>query len=132
MSVLSNNKMVFKKRYETVYESLVKDYNTYYKKDYDKINDILENLIERNYNTVKEIKNERNKEQNFQTLLNKKKKLLKKIEKQVIKNTNINLEKDTFINISKQKNSNIEIYYMVYILVSVILLLIEGSIILFK
>ena len=35
-------------------------------------------------------------------------------------------------NISKQKNSNIEIYYMVYILVSVILLLIEGSIILFK
>ena len=74
MSVISNNKMVFKKRYETVYDSLVKDYNTYYKKDYDKINDILENLIERNYNTVKEIKNERNKEQKFQNLLNKKKK----------------------------------------------------------
>ena len=54
------------------------------------------------------------------------------MEEEIIKNTNLNMEKDTFVMLSKEKNKNIEIYYIVYILFSVLLLLIESSVVLFK
>lgn len=133
MSVIGNSKMVYDKKYNEMYNKYINDYKEYSKtKDYDKLYSILNNLIEKNNIYLKQILNEKNSLNNFEKMLEKKDKILQDMEKNIVKNNTLNLEKDTFVLLSKEKNKNIEIYYIVYILFSVILLLIEGSIILFK
>ena len=132
MSVVGNSKLVFEKRYNDAYNIITKDYDLHYKKDYDKVLSILDGLIEKNKTFVTQIYNEQNSLINYEKLLEKRDLIFKKMEDEVIKNTNLNMEKDTFVMLSKEKNKNIEIYYIVYILFSVLLLLIEGSVVLFK
>ena len=133
MSIVGNSKLVYEKKFNNMYNSITKDYNNYFKtKDYDKLNNILNILVEKNNNYIKQILNEKNSLKNFDKNINAKEKLLQKMEKEIVKNNTLNLEKDTFVILSKEKNKNIEIYYIVYILFSVILLLIEGSVVLFK
>jgi hypothetical protein len=132
MSVVGNSKLVFEKRYNDAYKMIQNDYNQHYKKDYDKVLSIIDGLVEKNKKFVTQIYNEKNSLQNYEKLLEKREILFKKMEEEIIKNTNLNMEKDTFVMLSKEKNKNIEIYYIVYILFSVLLLLIEGSVVLFK
>ena len=132
MSVVGNSKLVFEKRYKDSYNMITNDYNLHYKKDYDKILSILDGLVEKNKKFVTQIYNEQNSLKNYEKLLEKKDIIFKKMEEEIIKNTNLNMEKDTFVMLSKEKNKNIEIYYIVYILFSILLLLIEGSVVLFK
>ena len=132
MSVVGNSKLVFEKRYNDAYNIIIKDYDLHYKKDYDKVLSILDGLIEKNKTFVTQIYNEQNSLINYEKLLEKRDLIFKKMEDEVIKNTNLNMEKDTFVMLSKEKNKNIEIYYIGYILFSVLLLLIEGSVVLFK
>lgn len=132
MSVVGNSKLVFEKRYKDSYNMIINDYNLYYKKDYDKVLSILDGLVEKNKKFVTQIYNEQNSLKNYEKLLEKKDIIFKKMEKEIVKNTNLNMEKDTFVMLSKEKNKNIEIYYIVYILFSILLLLIEGSVVLFK
>lgn len=110
----------------------MKDYNANYKKNNDKVVNILDNLLEKNNNYLDQIYNSKNSIKNYDKMVSKKDKIVNDIEDEIIKNNTINLEKDTFIVLSKEKNKNIEIYYIVYILFSVLLLIIEGSVILFK
>lgn len=132
MSVVGNSKLVFEKRYNDAYNMITKDYNLHYKKDYDKVLSILDGLIEKNKKFITQIYNEQNSLINYEKLLEKRDLIFKKMEDEVVKNTNLNMEKDTFVMLSKEKNKNIEIYYIVYILFSILLLIIEGSIVLFK
>jgi len=132
MSVVGNSKLVFEKRYKDSYNMITNDYNLHYKKDYDKILSILDGLVEKNKKFVTQIYNEQNSLKHYEKLLEKRDNIFKKMEEEIVKNTNLNMEKDTFVMLSKEKNKNIEIYYIVYILFSVLLLLIEGSVVLFK
>mgnify|MGYP003993101267 CR=1 FL=1 len=132
MSVVGNSKLVFEKRYKDSYNMIINDYNLHYKKDYDKVLSILDGLVEKNKKFVTQIYNEQNSLKNYEKLIEKKDIIFKKMEEEIIKNTNLNMEKDTFVMLSKEKNKNIEIYYIVYILFSILLLLIEGSVVLFK
>ena len=45
---------------------------------------------------------------------------------------NLSLEKDTMILITEQRNKNIEMYYIIYIMFIILLLIIEGSVVIFK
>tara|TARA_B110001450_G_scaffold227731_1_gene227267 strand:+ start:930 stop:1328 length:399 start_codon:yes stop_codon:yes gene_type:complete len=132
MSVVGNSKLVFEKRYNDAYNMIIKEYDLHYKKDYGKVLSILDGLIEKNNTFLTQIYNEQNSLINYEKLLEKRDIIFKKMEDEVVKNTNLNMEKDTFVMLSKEKNKNIEIYYIVYILFSVLLLLIEGSVVLFK
>tara|TARA_B110000914_G_C15478800_1_gene454553 strand:+ start:508 stop:906 length:399 start_codon:yes stop_codon:yes gene_type:complete len=132
MSVVGNSKLIFEKRYNDAYKGITKDYNLHYKKDNTKVLSVLDGLVERNKKFVSQIYNEQNSIKNYEKLIEKREKLFKKMEAEIIKNTNLNMEKDTFVMLSKEKNKNIEIYYIVYILFSVLLLIIEGSVVLFK
>ena len=132
MSVVGNSKLIFEKRYNDAYNGITKDYNLHYKKDNTKVLSVLDGLVERNKKFVSQIYNEQNSIKNYEKLIEKREKLFKKMEAEIIKNTNLNMEKDTFVMLSKEKNKNIEIYYIVYILFSVLLLIIEGSVVLFK
>lgn len=132
MSVVGNSKLIFEKRYNDAYKGITKDYKLHYKKDNTKVLSVLDGLVERNKKFVSQIYNEQNSIKNYEKLIEKREKLFKKMEAEIIKNTNLNMEKDTFVMLSKEKNKNIEIYYIVYILFSVLLLIIEGSVVLFK
>jgi hypothetical protein len=132
MSVVGNSKLIFEKRYNDAYKGITNDYNLHYKKDNTKVLSVLDGLVERNKKFVSQIYNEQNSIKNYEKLIEKREKLFKKMEAEIIKNTNLNMEKDTFVMLSKEKNKNIEIYYIVYILFSVLLLIIEGSVVLFK
>ena len=132
MSVVGNSKLVYETKYANIYKTIVKDYNANYKKNNDKVVTILDNLLEKNNNYIDQIYNSKNSIKNYEKMVSKKELIVKDIENEIIKNNTINLEKDTFIVLSKEKNKNIEIYYIVYILFSVLLLIIEGSVILFK
>jgi hypothetical protein len=132
MSVVGNSKLIFEKRYNDSYKSITNDYNLHYKKDNTKVLSILDSLVEKNKKFVSQIYNEQNSIKNYEKLIEKREKVFKKMEAEIVKNTNLNMEKDTFVMLSKEKNKNIEIYYIVYILFSVLLLIIEGSVVLFK
>ena len=132
MSVVGNSKLIFEKRYNDSYKSITNDYNLHYKKDNTKVLSILDSLVEKNKKFVSQIYNEQNSIKNYEKLIEKREKVFKKMEAEIVKNTNLNMEKDTFVMLSKEKNKNIEIYYIVYILFSVLLSIIEGSVVLFK
>ncbi len=132
MSVVGNSKLIFEKRYNDTLKTINKDFNSYYKIDTTKVLTVLDGVIEKNKRFVSQIYNEQNSLKNYEKLIEKREALFKKMEGEIIKNTNLNLEKDTFVMLSKEKNKNIEIYYIVYILFSVLLLIIEGSVVLFK
>ena len=62
-----------------MYNFKTKDYNNYFKtKDYDKLNNILNILVEKNNNYIKQILNEKNSLKNFDKNINAKEKLLQK------------------------------------------------------
>ena len=132
MSVIGNSKLVLEKKFKDTYSSFVKDYELYKNKNYDKLILLLDSILEKNNTLIKNIYNEQNSIKNFDKLLKKRQTIYNKMENEITKNTNLNMEKDTFVMLSKEKNKNIEIYYIVYILFSVLLLLIEGSVVIFK
>tara|TARA_B110000238_G_C15862807_1_gene325920 strand:+ start:130 stop:531 length:402 start_codon:yes stop_codon:yes gene_type:complete len=133
MSVVGNSVMVYEKKYKNMYDSFTRDYKQNKEtKNYTKLYGILNSLIEKNNIYISQIIKEKNSLDNYEKLTNKKEKILKDMDKEINKNNTLNLEKDTFVLLSKEKNKNIEIYYIVYILFSVILLLLEGSVVLFK
>lgn len=53
------------------------------------------------------------------------------IQKQIDNNKSTDLERKTMVLIAKQKNKNIEIYYIVYLLFSIIFIIIQMSFIFF-
>tara|TARA_A100000164_G_scaffold179669_1_gene159659 strand:+ start:105 stop:503 length:399 start_codon:yes stop_codon:yes gene_type:complete len=132
MSVIGNSKLVLEKKFKDTYSSFVKDYELYKNQNYDKLILLLDSILEKNNTLIKNIYNEQNSIKNFDKLLKKRQTIYNKMENEITKNTNLNMEKDTFVMLSKEKNKNIEIYYIVYILFSVLLLLIEGSVVIFK
>ena len=94
MSVVGNSKLVFEKRYNDAYKMIQNDYNQHYKKDYDKVLSIIDGLVEKNKKFVTQIYNEKNSLQNYDKLLEKREILFKKMEEEIIKNTNLNMEKE--------------------------------------
>ena len=97
MSVVGNSKLIFEKRYNDAYKGITKDYNLHYKKDNTKVLSVLDGLVERNKKFVSQIYNEQNSIKNYEKLIEKREKLFKKMEAEIIKNTNLNMEKDTFV-----------------------------------
>lgn len=57
---------------------------------------------------------------------------LNKLLKSKKEKENLNLEKDTLLLITEERNKNIELHYIVYLLFIILLVIIEGSIVIFK
>jgi hypothetical protein len=56
-------------------------------------------------------------------------KKINEVQKIIDKNSSIDLERKTLVLISKEKNKNIEIYYLIYLLFSVLFIIIQICII---
>ena len=54
---------------------------------------------------------------------------IQKIQKQINKSMALDSERNTLVLISKQKNKNIEIYYLIYLLFSIVFIVIQFCII---
>jgi hypothetical protein len=89
-------------------------------------------LLDNNLETLKEIEGKQFTSNNFSSKKDKEVNDLNKILAEKQKNKDLILEKDTLILITNNRNKNIEMYYVVYILFIILLLIIQGSIVIFK
>jgi hypothetical protein len=93
---------------------------------------IFSKLLDNNIDTLQEI--ESKQKTNFKysgsknTTVNELNHIIKTLKEQ----KDLNLEKDTLLLITEERNKNIELYYIIYILFIVLLLIIQGSIVIFK
>lgn len=91
-------------------------------------NKILDNNIE----TLQEIESKQftsdKHSNNKNDIINKLDALLKDVKK----HKDLNLEKNTLLVITEERNKNIEMYYVIYILFITLLFIIQGSIVIFK
>ena len=132
-NINANNKQSYEaireKNKSKVQSMYNKSYNT---KDYLKIIDTFSHLLDNNKYTFNNMVLHHNKQSQTDSINKTKNEeydtLYNKLEK--IKSKNI--ERETRLMITKERNKNIEIYYTVYILFTFLLLVIEGSIILLK
>ena len=132
-NIKANNKSSYeaireknKSRFDSVY---TKYYN---KKDYNVIIDLLSELVKNNSHTFDTIITHKKKEEQINNIKTQKDKEYEKLEKELEKVNALNIERETQLMITKERNKNIEIYYTIYILFSFLLLIIEGSVILIK
>lgn len=89
-------------------------------------------LLDNNLETLKEIEGKQFSSNKFSSKKDKEVNDLNKILAEKQKNKDLILEKDTLILITNNRNKNIEMYYVVYILFIILLLIIQGSIVIFK
>ena len=132
-NIKANNKSSYeaireknKSRFDSVY---TKYYN---KKDYNVLTDLLSELVKNNSNTFDTIITHKKKEEQINNIKTQKDKEYDKLEQELEKVNALNIERETQLMITKERNKNIEIYYTIYILFSFLLLIIEGSVILIK
>lgn len=108
-------------------------YTKYYsKKDYNVLIELLSELVKNNSKTFENIITHKKKEEKINTIKTQKDKEYEKLEQELEKVNALNIERETQLMITKERNKNIEIYYTIYILFSFLLLIIEGSVILIK
>jgi len=132
-NINANNKQSYEaireKNKSKVQSMYNKSYNT---KDYLKIIDTFSHLLDNNKYTFNNMVLHHNKQSQTDSINKTKNEeydtLYNKLEK--IKSKNI--ERETRLMITKERNKNIEIYYTLYILFTILLLVIEGSIIILK
>ena len=92
---------------------------------------VLDRLLDNNIESLNEIVTKmKNIEKNSNT--EEMDNILSKIQLQLQNNKELKLEKDTLILITDQRNKNIEMYYIVYIVFIVLFIIIQTSIIIFK
>lgn len=92
---------------------------------------VLDRLLDNNIESLNEIVTKmKNIEKNSNT--EEMDNILSKIQLQLQNNKELKLEKDTLILITDQRNKNIEMYYVVYIVFIVLFIIIQTSIIIFK
>ena len=132
-NIKANNKSSYesireknKSRFDSVY---TKYYN---KKDYKVLIDLLSELVKNNSTTFDTIITHKKKEEQINNIKTQKDKEYDKLEQELEKVNALNIERETQLMITKERNKNIEIYYTIYILFSFLLLIIEGSVILIK
>ena len=132
-NIKANNKSSYeaireknKSRFDSVY---TKYYN---KKDYNVLTDLLSELVKNNSTTFDTIITHKKKEEQINNIKTQKDKEYDKLEQELEKVNALNIERETQLMITKERNKNIEIYYTIYILFSFLLLIIEGSVILIK
>jgi hypothetical protein len=132
-NIKANNKSSYeairsknKARFDSIYTKY------YSKKDYNVLIELLSELVKNNSKTFENIITHKKKEEKINTIKTQKDKEYEKLEQELEKVNALNIERETQLMITKERNKNIEIYYTIYILFSFLLLIIEGSVILIK
>lgn len=132
--ILSISKSIFTNKKNNKYAKQLEQIQNNYHSDYSVDNTLaaLEDLYELNNDLHKivECKNDEleNKEKEHSKLLS----LLNEITDKVTQAKGMEFQRTSKLTIMENQNKNIEIYYIVYILFSILLLLIQTSVVIFK
>jgi hypothetical protein len=132
--ILSISKSIFSNKKNNKYAKYLEEIQHNYHSDYSVNNTLnsLEELFELNNDLYKivECKNSEleNKEKEHSKLLD----LLNKINDKITQAKGMEFQRTSKLNITESQNKNIEIYYIVYILFTILLLLIQTSVVIFK
>ena len=132
--ILSISKSIFTNKKNNKYSKQLEQIQESYHSDYsiDNTLEALNELYELNNDLYKIVtcKNDEleNKEKEHSKLLD----LLNKINDKVTHAKSMEFQRTSKLNMAENKTKNIEIYYIVYILFTILLLLIQTSIVIFK
>jgi len=93
---------------------------------------IFNKLLDNNIETLQEIESKQKNNSKYSDSKDDTMNELNRLIKSLKDKTDLNLEKDTLLLITEERNKNIEMYYIIYILFIVLLLIVQGSIVIFK
>jgi len=89
-------------------------------------------LLDNNVETLQEIESKQKTTSNYSGSKDETMRELDRIIRSLKTKKELNLEKDTLLLITEERNKNIELYYVIYILFTILLFIIQGSIVVFK
>jgi len=89
-------------------------------------------LLDNNVETLQEIESKQKTTNNYSGSKDETVRELDRIIRSLKTKKELNLEKDTLLLITEERNKNIELYYVIYILFTILLFIIQGSIVVFK
>jgi hypothetical protein len=89
-------------------------------------------LLNNNVETLQEIESKQKTTSNYSGSKDETVRELDHIIRSLKTKKELNLEKDTLLLITEERNKNIELYYVIYILFTILLFIIQGSIVVFK
>ena len=94
--------------------------------------DVLEEILQLNIKLNSIIINKQNEHESKKTVNNETTEVLKEMSNDVDNYKKNKIEQNTKTKIAEQRNKNIDIYYIVYVMFILLLLIIQSSVILFK
>ena len=89
-------------------------------------------LLDNNVETLQEIESKQKTTNNYSGSKDETVRELDRIIRSLKTKKELNLEKDTLLLITEERNKNIELYYVIYIIFTILLFIIQGSIVVFK
>ena len=89
-------------------------------------------LLDNNVETLQEIESKQKTTSNYSGSKDETMRELDHIIRSLKTKKELNLEKDTLLLITEERNKNIELYYVIYIIFTILLFIIQGSIVVFK
>jgi len=89
-------------------------------------------LLDNNVETLQEIESKQKTTSNYSGSKDETMRELDRIIRSLKTKKELNLEKDTLLLITEERNKNIELYYVIYIIFTILLFIIQGSIVVFK
>ena len=133
-SILQMSKNIFDNDKTNKYSQQLNIINNDYNNDFslDNSNKVLRNLLNLNINLNKIISCNKTEADRKKKVSTENSEILKQLNSEIEKYTKEQLQRNSKVKITEQKNNNIDIYYIVYIVFISLLLVIQSSIVLFK
>ena len=132
--ILDMSKNIFEDESKNIYSvektNILNEYDKNY--DLDDSNKVLRNLLNLNINLDKIISCKKNEIDIKKKKTSENSEILKKLNNEIDEHSKLKLQRNSKVKITEQKNSNIDVYYIVYIIFISLLLIIQSSIVLFK
>jgi hypothetical protein len=132
--ILDMSKNIFEDDSKNIYSvektNILNEYDKNY--DLDDSNKVLRNLLNLNINLDKIISCKKNEIDIKKKKTGENSEILKKLNSEIDEQSKLKLQRNSKVKITEQKNSNIDVYYIVYIIFISLLLIIQSSIVLFK
>ena len=132
--ILDISKNIFEDESKNIYSvektNILNEYDKNY--DLDDSNKVLRNLLNLNINLDKIISCKKNEIDIKKKKTGENSEILKKLNSEIDEQSKLKLQRNSKVKITEQKNSNIDVYYIVYIIFISLLLIIQSSIVLFK
>jgi hypothetical protein len=132
--ILSISKSIFTNKKNNKYVKQLEEIQSNYHSDYsvDNTLEAIDNLYEINNELYKIVKCRNDELQNKEKEHTKLLDLLNKINDKVNQAKSMEFQRTSKLVITENKNKNMEIYYIVYILFTILLLLIQTAVVIFK